>query len=230
MRSRSDDVAATRVDLHEIAPDLPEYLGRAAYVQLTLFENLGRVIATAPTTAAKTELSRAAELSIAKHRAIVEELRRLGLDPAQVMEPYTQGIDEFERVTRGADWYENLLTCYLSAGFLDEFFAAVANGVDDPAAQRVGELLRGESGEPLMLAQLAAGIQESPRLASRLALWGRRLVGDIMLVGRSSLHIERGRDGRRPGGPGSDEERIEPVFTELIASHTRRMDALGLSA
>ena len=29
---------------------------------------------------------------------------------------------------------------------------------------------------------------------------------------------------------GSDEERIEPVFTELIAAHTRRMDLLGLTA
>ncbi len=28
----------------------------------------------------------------------------------------------------------------------------------------------------------------------------------------------------------SDEQRIEPVFTELIALHTRRMDALGLTA
>jgi hypothetical protein len=28
----------------------------------------------------------------------------------------------------------------------------------------------------------------------------------------------------------SKQERIEPVFTELIAAHTRRMDGLGLTA
>jgi hypothetical protein len=221
VRSRSEETATTKVDLHEFAPGLQEYLGRSGYVQLTLFENLGRVISTAPTTAAKTELSRAVELSIAKHRAIVAELAGLGLDPADAMEPYTDGIDEFERVTRGSDWYENLLTCYLSAGFLDEFFAALATGVDDDRARRIAALLRGESGEALLLAELAAGIDESPRLASRLALWGRRLVGDIMLVARSSLQLNRDR---------SEEARIEPVFTELIAAHTRRMDALGLSA
>ena len=220
MRSR-DEVAATRVDLHEFAPGLAEYLARAAYVQLTIFENLGRVIASAPNTAAKTALGRAAELSIAKHRAIVDELVRIGVDPAAAMEPYTERVDEFERITRGTDWYENVLTCYLSAGFLDEFFAALAAGVDDDAARRVAELLRGESGESLLQEQLAAGIDESPRLASRLALWGRRLVGDIMLVARDALHLHQ--DDR-------EEERIEPVFTELIASHTRRMDALGLSA
>ncbi len=52
-------------------------------------------------------------------------------------------------------------------------------------------------------------------------MWGRRLVGDTMLVARSSLAIGR----EAPG-----EDRIEPVFTELIAAHTRRMDALGLTA
>ena len=194
-------------------------------MQLTLFENLGRVISSAPTTAAKTELSRAAALSIAKHRAIVNEMTRIDLDAADAMEPYTDGIDEFERVTRGTDWYENVLTCYLAAGFLDEFFAAIATGVDGEAAKRVATLLRGDWGEELLRAQLAAGIEESPRLASRLALWGRRLVGDIMLVARASLHFHQERRG-----PDSDEARIEPVFTELIASHTRRMDALGLSA
>lgn len=205
------------MDLHEIAPGLQEYLARAAYVQLALFENLGRVISTAPTTAAKTALSRAAELSIAKHRALVGELERLGVDPAEAMEPYTDGVDEFERVTRGADWYENLLTCYLSAGFLDEFYAAVAEGVDGEAAKRVEALLSGESGEALLQEQLADGVEESPRLASRLALWGRRVLGDVILVARASLHFDR-------------EDRVEPVMTELIAQHTRRMDALGLSA
>lgn len=221
MRSRDEAVAATKVDLHEVAPGLEEYLARAAYVQLTIFENLGRVIATAPSTAAKTALGHAAELSIAKHRAIIAELARLGVDPAAAMEPYTDEVDEFERVTRGADWYENVLTCYLSAGFLDEFYAALATGVDDDAARRTADLLRGESGEALLQEQLAAGIDESSRLASRLALWGRRLVGDIMLVARDSLHLHQ--DER-------EEARIEPVFTELIASHTRRMDALALSA
>lgn len=211
-----------KVDLHEIAPGEQEYLARAAYVQLTLFENLGRVIAAAPTTAAKTELGRAAELSIAKHRAIVHELQRLGVNAAAAMEPYTEQVDEFERLSRGSDWYEHVLTCYLSAGFLDEFFAALATGVDEPSAQRVAAMLRGESGESVLLAQLASAVQESPRLASRLALWGRRLVGDIMLVARGSLHLHSAGH--------ADEARIEPVFTELIASHTRRMDALGLSA
>ena len=42
------------------------------------------------------------------------------------------------------------------------------------------------------------------------------------VIARSALAI--------PKSGHTDEARLEPVFTELIAAHTRRMDALGLTA
>ena len=74
----------------------------------------------------------------------------------------------------------------------------------------------------LIAAVLLGAIEANPRLGARLALWGRRLVGDTMLIARSALALSDNHD--------SDEARIEPVFTELIAAHTRRMDVLGLTA
>ena len=72
------------------------------------------------------------------------------------------------------------------------------------------------------MALLREGIAEDPALSSRLALWGRRLVGDTQLVARSALHGSGNKD--------DDEQKIEPVFTDLIAAHSRRMDGLGLTA
>ena len=224
IRSRSEDLETTRVDLREFAPVPAEFLGRAAYVQLTLFEALGRAMATAPSTAAKAQLSRVAELSMGKHRALVAEIERSGGNAADAMEPYTGPVDEFERITRGGDWYETLLSCYLTAGFLDEFFSRLAAGLPADQGRRIAQVLDGASGEEAMAELIQAGIDDNPRLASRLAMWGRRLVGDTMLVARSALDLHEGH------GLNSDEARIEPVFTELIAAHTRRMDVLGLSA
>lgn len=222
LRPRADDLITTRVDLHEFAPPLLEFLGRAAYVELTLFENLSRAISSAPTVGAKATIGGAAEITLARHRALIEEIRRAGGDPAAAMEPFIRPVDQFEREVHGADWYEVLVTCYLTTGFLDEFFAKLASGLDERDASRIAAIFTGPSGEPLLARELESAIEANPRLASRLAMWGRRLVGDTMLVARSTLHF----------GPNhrSDEERIEPVFTELIAAHTRRMDALGLTA
>lgn len=222
LRSRSEDQTTTKVDLHEFTPDLLSFLGRAAYVQLTQFENLSRAISTAPTTAAKTAIGRAAELSLAKHRMLVDEIARAGGDAAQVMEPSTADVDRFERATHGADWFETVVTCYLTAGFLDDFFVRLAVGLPADQAQRVTKIFAGESGEKLLAGLLQDAIAANPRLASRLAMWGRRLVGDTMLVARESLQYSENHK--------SDEARIEPVFTELIAAHTRRMDVLGLTA
>jgi len=212
----------TKVDLVEFTPDIMSFLGRAAYVQLTQFENLSRAISSAPSTAAKTAIGRAAELSLSKHRMLVDEIAKDGGSAAEVMEPSTADVDRFERATHGADWFETLVTCYLTAGFLDDFFTRLAQGLPADPARRVADIYARESGEAVLAELLQTAIEENPRLASRLAMWGRRLVGDTMLVARSALLYGENHT--------SDEARIEPVFTELIAAHTRRMDALGLTA
>lgn len=211
-----------KVDLAELTPDLTAFLGQAAYVQLTIFENLSRAIAAAPTTEAKAGLSRVAGLSLAKHHGLTAEISRRGWEPGEVMEPYTEGTDEFQRFAQGADWFETLVTCYVTAGFLDDFFARLAAGLAPDPGTRIIELLSSRSDEAVLVGELLAAIDDNPRLASRLAMWGRRLIGDTMLVARRALAPSENQL--------RDEARIEPVFTELIAAHTRRMDVLGLTA
>jgi tRNA-(MS[2]IO[6]A)-hydroxylase (MiaE)-like len=222
LRPRSDDTSAPKIDLADLTPDALSFLGQAAYVQLTIFENLSRAIATAPTTDAKESLSRAASISLIKHHGLAAEIERLRAKPSEIMEPYAARIDNFQRITQGADWYEDVMTCLISAGMLDEFFLRLSEGLPAGSARRVAEVYNEASAEELVAAQLRKSIDENPTLAPRLALWGRRLVGDTMLVGRAAL-------AKSPNLI-TDEARIEPVFSELIATHTRRMDALGLTA
>ena len=110
----------------------------------------------------------------------------------------------------------------LTAGFLDDFFIRLLAGLPADMGKRLEVLLEPDRSAEVIVAELRAGIEADEKLASRLALWGRRLVGDTQLVARSALHVS--------GNRATDEERIEPVFTDLIAAHTRRMDGLGLTA
>jgi hypothetical protein len=223
LRTRaSSKTASTRVDLADLTPDLTTFLGKAAYVQLMIFENASRVVATAPTTEAKTILSDVAGYALAKHQGLTEEIERHGGDAAKIMEPFAREVDAFQRMTQGHDWFESVTTCYLGAGFLNDFFLRLAGGLTTSALPRILAILEAESGEKLIAKELLSAIEGNPRLAARLALWGRRLVGDTMLIARWTLGTTENHD--------SDEARIEPVFTELIAAHTRRMDALGLTA
>lgn len=218
---RSEAVEATRVELAELAPDPRSYLGRLGYLTLVLFEDLGRGAAAAPTVSGKSRLGRVAAEVLEIHEAVLAELEARRIDPEEAMEPHRADLDEFQRRTQGDDWQEILMTCYLAAGFLLDFFAGLAAGLPGGLADRLSEFFSDDDAEDLLVDELREQLEGNPRLASRLAMWGRRLVGDSMLVARASLDLDARTDG---------EERIEPVFTELIAAHTRRMDALGLTA
>lgn len=222
LRPRSESEPTTKVDLAELTPDLLTFLGKAAYLQLTVFENLGRAMASAPSTEAKETLSRVAALSLAKHHGLTAEIRRHGDEPGAVMQPFTAAIERFQQNTRGGDWHEEIVACHIVAGFLDDFFVHLAAGLPADYAARITTVLRAESGSELIAMQIREAIENDDKLGSRLAMWGRRLVGDTMLIARSTLSPSTNSV--------SDEARIEPVFTELIAAHTRRMDGLGLTA
>lgn len=224
LRPRVAPTDLAKVDFTELVPEPVPFLGQAAYIQLEFFESLARSVATAPTLSAKEGLSRAAGGALRQHHALIAELRRLGAEPVEVMAPFAPAAERFRQASAGADWYELLLGIHVTAGMLDDYFSRLAAGLPGELATRVRAILaEDEASAGVLHDELFAAIEAEaePGLADRLALWGRSLVGDTLLIARSALRASDSRDR------GAD---VEPVFTELIAAHTRRMDALGLTA
>jgi len=217
LSARADRRATRKVDITELVPDLLTYLGQAAYFELGMFESLATAVITAPTLAAKEGLSLAAGRALSKHHGLIDEIRRRDGEPATVMSPFVPALDHFRLVTAGEDWHELLLSCYLTGGLLDDFFIRLSDALPGDVGPRIAHILGEHGGADVLVHEIAAAIAAQPALESRLALWGRRLVGDTLLVARSAMAV-------------TQDSRIEPVFTELIAAHTRRMDGLGLTA
>ncbi len=222
LRPRVVPTDLTRVDFTELVPEPVAFLGQAAYIQLDFFESLSRAVATAPTLVAKEGLSAAAGVALRKHHALIAELRRLDVEPEAVMAPFAPATDRLGESTAGADWYELLLGIHVTSGMLDDYFSRLAEGLPTELGTRVRAILNEAGAASVLESELRDAIRAEPGLADRLALWGRSIVGDTLLIARSALRASDSAD--RSG------ERVEPVFTELIAEHTRRMDALGLTA
>ncbi|GAA4158336.1 ferritin-like fold-containing protein [Gryllotalpicola daejeonensis] len=219
-RERKHTVAA---DLAEIAPELRQFLGQAACVQLGSFERLSGLVADVPGFGAKEAIGRSAARAFARHQSLVAELRRLGADPEREMTPYVAAVERFAEVTRGHDWAERLLGAHICGGLLNDFFAALSRGVDADGIKDLPALFAVEKDEGRALeALLRERLASDPQLAARLAMWGRRLVGDTLLIARSALRLT--------GDADTDDPHTEPLFAVVIAAHTRRMDALGLTA
>lgn len=220
--SRDTGVEALQLELSEFAPGIMPFLGLTTYLQLELYEASSRAIAGAPNLKAKEVLARSAGMTLAKHQQFSNELRARGREPHLVMLPYTPVIDSFIERIDTPDWHQHVLSIYLVGGLFDGFFAELAAGLKDRFKNEAIAVLRDDSSRDELRELLAAEIRVDPTLASRLALWGRRLVGDTLLVSREVLQLSEGRTFVA--------SHVEPIFTELIADHTRRMDSLGLTA
>jgi len=214
--------SSVKVDIASLTPDLMHFLGQAAYFELGEFESLARAVATAPNLAAKEGLSAAAGRALSKHHGLIAEIRRRGTEPDVAMAPFVPALDHYRAQSQGSDWHELLLSCYLTGGLLEDFFVRLSDGLPRDAGPRIAQLLGEDSGTTVLVHELQAAITADAALGSRLAMWGRRLVGDTLLIARSAMPV------CEPDV--SAESRTEPVFTEIIAAHTRRMDGLGLTA
>ena len=221
LRSRGDLGGATRVDFEELAPDVDTFLGQAAYLQLGFFETLSELIASTPELVQKESLSRAAGAALTKHESLIALIRERGDDPTALMLPFREPLDAFRAATHGVRPQETMLSVHITAGMLDDFYLALSSSYGD-TGRRVARILRADDDRQAIVDIIGATIASDPEWKALLAMWGRRLVGDTLLIARAAL---RPGEVRR-----AYEQKVEPVFTELMAAHSRRMDAMGLAA
>jgi len=104
---------------------------------------------------------------------------------------------------------------------LDDFYVALAGSFGE-TGRRVARILGEDDARQTIVDIVQATIESDEEWRSLLSLWGRRLVGDTLLVARAALST------RELGV--AEAERVEPVFTALMTGHARRMDAMGLAA
>jgi len=221
VRSRGDHGDVSRVDFEELAPDIDTFLGQAAYLQLGYFETLSELIAPTPDLTHKERLSLAAGSALTKHRALVGLIRERGEDSVELMLPFREPLDAFRRATHGARPLETMLSVHITAGMLDDFYRSLSASYGSTGS-RVAAILDRDDDRDAVVGIITEAIESDAEWRSLLALWGRRLVGDTLLIARAAL--------RPQSLDAAEEKRVEPVFTELLGAHSRRMAALGLDA
>ena len=81
--------------------------------------------------------------------------------------------------------------------------------------------------------RVRAAIAADPRIGGRLALWGRRLMGEALSQAQRVAAERDALTALLAGGvdrPGMDLAAIGRLFARLAENHSMRMDALGLAA
>jgi hypothetical protein len=212
---------------------LVDLFGVLAYGELVAFERLAADAAMAPRVADKAALAGMATAEYRHFLALTERLAELGADPNSAMEPFRRPIDDFHAHTKPADWLEGLVKAYVGDGIGTDFYREIAAYVDPASKELVLSVCDDLGQSAFVVDRVRAAISADPKVAGRLALWGRRLVGEAL---SQAQRVAAERDALSTllvggtGRPGVDLAEIGRMLARLTDNHSRRMQELGLAA
>lgn len=210
-----------------------DLLGILAYGALTAFERLAEDAQQAPTLPGKVQLATVAARQIDHFTSVSQRLEAMGTDVMTAMRPFHAPFDAFHAYTKPKDWYEGLVKAYVGDGFAADFYREVAAFVDAETRDLVYTVLSDEDLHAFIVTQVRQGVEHDPKLAGRLSLWGRRLVGEAL---SQAQRVAADRDALTSlltgtvDRPGMDLPAISRMFSRLVSNHTKRMAELGLQA
>jgi tRNA-(MS[2]IO[6]A)-hydroxylase (MiaE)-like len=210
-----------------------DLLGAIAYGELTAFERLAEDAKLAPTLEDKVAISKMAAAEFGHLERLHARLRELGGDPYVAMAAFQVGFDEFHAHTQPADWYEGLVKAYVGEGIAADFYREVAAYLDPDTRDLIVAALADAGQSAFVVERVRAGIAADHRLGGRLALWGRRLMGEALTQAQRIAAERDALTALLAGGvdrPGLDLAALGRMFTRLTENHAQRMADLGFDA
>ncbi|NUR59671.1 MAG: hydroxylase [Catenulispora sp.] len=213
-----------------------DLLGLVAYGELTAFERLAADSALAPTLAGKVQVATMAAAEFDHFRKVHARLAELGADPTAAMEPFVGAIDAFHEQTRPTGWLESLVKAYIGDALTADFYREAARHLDGESRAVVRDVLEDMGHGAFVVEHVRAAIAADPKVGGRLALWGRRIMGEALsqaqqiAIRRPALAALLAGLLCAPDAEAGDEDGVGRMLMRLTESHGARMAALGLSA
>lgn len=210
-----------------------DLLGTLAYGELSAFLRLAGDAEFAPTLTAKAALARLAVPEFQHHEQLCERLVQLGADPEAAMSPFVAPIDAFHERTAPSTWLESLVKYYVGDGMASDFYREVSAFLDPDTRDLVLGAVEETGRSAFIVQEVRSAIGADPTQAGRLALWGRRLVGEALSQGQR-VAADRDAFGTllmgSTGTPGAGLVEIVNMFGRITEHHSKRMSELGLSS
>ncbi|MER2135734.1 MAG: ferritin-like fold-containing protein [Arthrobacter sp.] len=208
---------------------LSDLLGVIAYGELSAFERMSSDARFSPSLRDRAALGRLAVREYNNFERVTAYLESMGISAEDAMAPFQASVDAFHDRTRPGDWHESLMKFYVTDAISDDFYAALGSRLDPASSELIASLQ--ETGSEVLFVRLQESLKDDPRLASRLALWGRRLVGEALTQAQRVV-IERALPQGLDGFLSREEydAQIRELFSQLTRNHSRRMSLLGLTA
>lgn len=205
-----------------------DLLGALAYGELSAFDHLADDAGLAPTLSARAQMSAMAAVEFGHYQRLADRLAELGADPEAAMAPFVAALETYHSLTKPSTWLESVVKAYVGDGMAADFYREVAAFVDDTSGSLIRDVLTDAGRAEFAVREVESAVAEQPAIAGRLALWGRRLVGEAI---SQTQHVLADRDSLTVllvSGTG-DLTGVAALITRITDRHEERMVALGLA-
>ena len=206
-----------------------DLLGALAYGELSAFDHLADDAGLAPTLTGRTQMSALASEEFAHYEVLATRLIELGAQPDVAMAPFVAALETYHSLTKPSTWLESVVKAYVGYGLAADFYREVASLIDDDTGGLIKDVLSDAGRAEFAVREVEAAVAEQPAVAGRLALWGRRLVGEAI---SQTQHVLADRDSLMMllvQGTG-DLAGVAGLITRITDRHAERMAALGLGS
>ncbi|GAA2519644.1 ferritin-like fold-containing protein [Pilimelia columellifera] len=208
------------------AEGFADLLGLLAMGALLAFDRIAADARLAPDLARRAALSEMAAAEVEVYRRLAGQLEALGVEPEAVMAPYLPALEAYHARTVPTDWWEALTKAYVGNGIADDFHRVAAGRLDPAGRDAVLSALHASAYQQYAAVEIRTAIDGSPELGSRLSMWARRLVGEGLSQAQS---VAAGQPALARLVLDGDPTRLVELHRRLVARHSDRMAAVGLS-
>ncbi|MEV6815461.1 ferritin-like fold-containing protein [Micromonospora sp. NPDC051296] len=204
-----------------------DLLGLVALGELLAFERMAADARLAPDLRRRAALGEMAAAEIANYRRLADRLGVLGVLPDDAMAAYVEPLQAYHDSTEPRDWAEVVTKAYVGDAITDDFLREIAGALREPDRQLVLDVLHDSRYAEFAAAEIRLAIAADPKVAGRLSMWARRLVGEALSEAGRVAAADRGAlTTLITQGEQMD---VAGLFRRLTTAHTARMAAAGLN-
>lgn len=184
--------------------------------------------AMAPTTADRVALLRMMGSEIDHFEVLAEKVTAAGASVDEAVVAHVDVFERYHRVTEPRNWLEVLVKIYIGDGMAGDFVAELVQSLPEPAREVLQEVTADSGVFEWARDQVRAAVAADPAVASPLALWGRRLLGEAVTHMQWVLAEDEDVTDLLFAGTGAITNAAH-FFESMAQRHSERMAELSLT-